>query len=459
MLGMCTNGLVPRMHQLKMWRWALGRERKGMLFQSGAEGESDKDRDRIVILGGGFGGLNAALTLDSLPWSRSPEKKKPLIKLIDDKERFVFLPLLYELCRGHADLEEVAPTFKELLKDTHIEFVQGDVTGLDAANNRVHYRLKTDKGSSVSAEYDALLVATGCNPLSTLKSVPGAEEHALTFQTIDDCYELKRRLALLQNVPDPQIAIVGGGYSGVELALSLADLANVTLIHRGDAILPNAPDFNRQAALDRLNRAGVRLLLQTQVSAITAAPSSAPLQTCSVAVQGNTQENIRADILLWTAGTRPLNDTGVLNSLLPRDTQGRIVTSPSLRVLRSPNVFAVGDAARINKTPFPATAQVAMQQASVAAWNIRDTLLGNNTLLKFRFLDLGQIMTLGEDDATISSLGGLFALDGPRASEFRRMIYAVRMPTWIQKVRAGVKAGKSSRIGRNLSHSRSGGRK
>jgi NADH dehydrogenase len=142
---------------------------------------------------------------------------------------------------------------------------------------------------------------------------------------------------------------------------------------------------------------------------------------------------------------------GIRNSILPRDAMGRILTSSTLNVPEYPNIFAIGDCSRPRKVPYPGTAQVAMQQATVASWNVFATLTTNNRrigggddergipkLLPFNFISLGEMMTLGSEDATISTLGGNVELSGPVASWLRRLIYAVRMPTPRQALTAAV---------------------
>ena len=121
-----------------------------------------------------------------------------------------------------------------------------------------------------------------------------------------------------------------------------------------------------------------------------------------------------------------------------------------MRVRNTENVFAVGDCSRARKVPYAATAQVAIQQAPVAAWNVFATVMNKEgrrdrsgdeyKMLPFEYLNLGEMMTLGTDDATISSLGGLVQLNGPAASIARRLIYAVRMPTVRQGVTAAVES-------------------
>jgi NADH:ubiquinone reductase (non-electrogenic) len=478
------------------------------VLHSNSENAGDEKRSRqphIVILGGGFGGINTALTLPTLPWSEY--SVKPKITLIDKSERFVFLPLLYELCVEDASLDEVAPTFKSLLDGAgskgvaalsrlpdfsealrmfsgkekevanangcDVTFLQATVEGVDVKSQQIVVTKLADDGIEFIA-YDALVIATGAE--ISLDSIPGASDYALPFYTIEQALELKRRLALLDTyLTDTKkpvnIVIVGGGYAGVELALNLVDRfgvgnnnVQVRLVHRGKQVLEYATEHNRKNGLDRLEAAGVNLMTTTSVIEVLPGQDNKsdempPLQKhqCEIKLSStsNTSLGAEADVvslpttlLIWTAGATPTSERkkGVLNSILPRDVMGRILTTSTLNVPEFANVLVVGDRSRPKKVPYPGTAQVAIQQATVAVWNVFATLTANYKavgergpkLLPFKFLNLGEMMTLGSDDATISTLGGNVELSGPVASWLRRWIYAVRMPTPKQALTAAV---------------------
>ena len=453
---------------------------------STADHVHDEYQPHIVILGGGFGGINTALTLASLPWAKnkrrsSSEPIHPKITLIDKSERFVFLPLLYELCVEDASLDEVAPTFQSLLdgvpNNEQLSFLQAQVEGIDVNNQHVIIT-KSDNSVVETIPYDALVVATGAE--ISLDSIPGASEFGLPFYTIEQALELKRRLTLLDNYlsenseQSANIVVVGGGYSGVELALNLVgrfrlsatnNNINVTLVHRGNQVLEYATEFNRKTGLERLKSAGVHVMTNKSVVEVLpheghggeTVPSPLEEQQCILKLCENSKDKkldtiiedtlLPAALLLWTAGATPTSDRnrGIRNSVLPRDIMGRILTSSSLNVPKYPNVFAVGDCGRPTKVPYPATAQVAIQQATVAAVNVYTTLVQNGgeykeskLLRPFNYLNLGEALTLGSDDAAISTLGGNVELSGPTASWIRRWLYAVRMPTPKQGLVAAV---------------------
>lgn len=450
---------------------------------------TEKSVKHICVLGGGFGGLNTALTLASFQWPKD-DKTEIKITLVDQKERFVFLPLLYELCVGDAELDEVAPTFKNLLQNTEIEFLQGSVRGVDKDHSNV-YITPAGNGRQTNEEkkisYDSLILATGASV--NLSITPGAQKYALPFYTVEDCFELRKRLSLIdslqasssstggdESLVPTNVVIVGGGYSGVELALNLSERlggskrnVNVTLVHRGKQPLQYASEFNRKTALDRLEKSGVTVMTETNVvevcesddesNSFDSSDGTIPGKCKVFLEQKNNGSNeissaVDADILLWTAGATSTNvPKGILNSKLPRDSSGRVVTNNLLRVKDTSNVFALGDCARSRKVPYGATAAVAMQQAPVVAWNVYATIMseiergGNDSkeqsLLKFSYVNLGEMMTLGSSDATLSSLDGLLQLSGSSASILRRLIYAVRMPTAEQALTAALSSSKN----------------
>lgn len=339
-------------------------------------------------------------------------------------------------------------------------------------NSCVFYNTTSSYASAVTIEkmqYDALVVCTGVDATPPT-SIPGANQWAKTFYTLDDCYALRRQLnTILLSSEQQHIVVVGAGYSGVELSLNIRAFfkkhkesgdVKVTLVHRGDKIIPNASDFNRDVALKRLKESDIDVLVETSVLNVTQSVSSDESnqqQSCDVVLakkrDGEGHEvdirTITSTLLLWTAGATPPKK-GALNSILSRDKSGRILTGPTLQALGLDNVFAIGDCAKVvveeesssrgTNLPYPATAQVAMQQASVVAWNAYEVLIHDDmkraSLLPFRYTNLGEMMTLGTSDATISSLGGLFQTSGKGASALRRLIYAARMPTNRQRVTA-----------------------
>lgn len=378
---------------------------------------------RICILGGGFGGLYTALRLSQLPWL---PQEKPEIVLVDRSDRFLFVPLLYELMTGELQTWEIAPPFEELLAGTGVRFHQGGVTQIDVQAKQIQLQ------DGLELSYDRLVLALGGE--TPLDKVPGAVEHAIPFRSIADAYRLEEQLRRLEESEADRIriAIVGAGYCGVELACKLADRlgdrGRIRIVEQMDQILRTSTDFNREAAMKAMEARGIWIDLETAVESITA-------ETIALQYKGNV-DTIPVDIVLWTVGTQVAE---VLNELpLKRNPRGQFVVTPTLQVVDQPEIFALGDLADCKDADgqqMPGTAQVALQQAGYAGWNLWADLTGR-PLLPFRYQHLGEMMTLGADTATLTAFG--VQLDGPLAYVARRLAYLYRMPTLEHQIRVGL---------------------
>ncbi len=377
---------------------------------------------RICILGGGFGGLYTALRLRQLAWEHG---NKPEITLIDRQPNFLFTPLLYELVTGELQSWEIAPPYVELLKGTDIRFVQGSVNKVDRVQKSVTLADET------AISYDRLVLALGCETPS--ENIPGVIEHAIPFRTLQDAHRLDTRLRLLEEsaIDRIRIAIVGAGYSGVEIACKLADRmkerGRIRLVQSRDTILPDAPEFNRNAALKALEQRGIWVDLETTVSEVTA-------DSIGLIYKGQT-DIIPAEIVMWTVGNQV--SPAINHFDLPLTDRGKISTTEMLQVTDRPDIFALGDAAAIidrEGKSIPTNAQTAFQQSDFVAWNVWSSLT-DRPLLPFRYTNLGEMMTLGNDNAVLSGLG--VQLDGPLAYLARRLVYLYRLPTLDHQLKVG----------------------
>jgi NADH dehydrogenase len=368
---------------------------------------------KIVIVGGGFGGLYTALRLIQLDWTQ-----QPVITIIDKNDRFVFSPLLYELISGEVQTWEIAPHYADLLANTPIKYIQDTVTDIDVDQQEVTLT------NHPTVPYDRLVIALGGKTPTDL--VSGAAEYAIPFRSLENAYQLKEKLRQLENSDKESIrvVIVGGGYSGVELALKIADrLGNrgkIRIIDRGSDILSNSPEFNQKTAKKALSDRKIWLDLETEIEEIKAEEVTLSYK--------NKSDTIAADIVLWTVGTKPVK---IVNELsLPQNKQGKININPQLQVETHPEIFAIGDLVECpdqeGKT-LPATAQVAFQQSDYCAWNIWASLEGK-PLLPFQYQPLGEMLALGVDKATLSGLG--ISLNGDLAYFARRLVYLYRLPTF-----------------------------
>ncbi len=385
---------------------------------------------RIGILGGGFGGLYTALRLNQLVW----EGPRPEIVLIDKSDRFVFSPLLYELVTGEMQAWEVAPPYEELLANTGVVFIKDEITGIDVASHTVHLAHRT------ALKCDRLVLALGGKTPPT--DIPGVKEHALPFRTLTDAHHLQQRLRHLEQSDREHIrvVIVGGGYTGVELACKLADRlgqrGRIRIVDRGSEILKGSPPFNREAAKQALSDRQIWLDFDTEIEAIHPEAMLPPQRFATALRYKGQVDTISADLVLWTVGTA----VGELiqNLPLPKTAQGRVQVEPTLQVPGFPSCFALGDATDcIDATGqmLPATGQVALQQADFCGWNVWASL-NDRPLLPFRYQPLGEMLSLGVDAATLTGLG--LQLTGPGAYLARRLAYLYRLPTLQHQLTVGL---------------------
>jgi demethylphylloquinone reductase len=376
----------------------------------------------ICILGGGFGGLYTALRLQQLDWGNVQRK----IILVDKSDRFVFTPLLYELLTGEMTAWEVAPTFQDLLQGTNIEFRQGTVESIDLTAQSVQV-----SGYGL-INYDKLVLSLGGE--TPIGNTPGVAEHTIPFRNLNDVNRLEGRLRQLENSDAEKIrvAIVGAGFSGVELACKLADRlgdrGRIRLVELGTKILPAAVEFNQTAAQAALSARKVWIDLETSVKEVTAT---------ELAMEYREQvDRIPVDVVLWTVGNQA--NPVVANLVFERNLRGQIKTLPTLQTVDRPEVYALGDLAEVidgDGNKIPATAQSALQQADFAAWNIWSQTL-HKPLLPFRYTNLGEMMALGNNSATLSGLG--VQLDGTAAYLARRLVYLYRLPTLNHQIQVGL---------------------
>ena len=354
----------------------------------------------IVIVGGGFAGLYTALELARRPGH-------PPLLLVEPRDRFVFLPFLYERLSGELPLWQMAPRYDALLAGHGIGWQRSRVAAVEPETAQ----LLLDSGQRLS--YSQLVLATGAKPDSF--GIPGVEEHALRFHSLEDVESLK---AQLPNIRE-RVAVVGAGPSGVELACKLADLlrgqASVEVIERGERCLPHAKAFNRSQAELALQQRDVRLRCQCKVQAIE--PGLLKLQN-----EQEQSSTLSVDAVIWTAGQRTALPAG---SLLT-DARGRLRCHANLQSECDKRIFSLGDAAAIPHDPeLPATAQVAFQQAQLLARNL---LLARDEqpLEDFKWKDLGEMLSLGIGDATLTGMG--LTLAGSSAYQLRRWTYLTRLP-------------------------------
>ncbi|MFK8184633.1 MAG: NAD(P)/FAD-dependent oxidoreductase [Phormidesmis sp.] len=380
----------------------------------------------ICIIGGGFGGLYSALYLQKYRHLRQCR-----ITLIEPKERFLFTPMMYELITGELKDWEIAPTYSSLVAaHPNIQWQQAHATSVDMDTQTVV--LSNDS----SHTYDYLVIARGADNRPV--DIPGVEDYALTFRSLEDTHTLRARLAqLVQAHSQPlqslssenqpvHVVVVGGGPSGVELASKVSDYLRerhipylTMLLERGNAILkPFAPGLKKVSQRSLLRR-NITVLTNTAVQAVE--PDAVTVE------QDNQTHTISSDLTLWAVGTQPKPWLGVQS--VGHNQQGQRLTRRSLQLISYDNVFVLGDGADIRgpkQDPAPNTAQAAFQGASQVAANLARMTRGKPPK-PFNYLHLGDMITLGIGEAGLHSFG--LTLGGKFAGLCRRGVYIFRMPT------------------------------
>lgn len=356
---------------------------------------------RVVIIGGGFGGLYAAKAL-----RRAPAE----VTLIDRRNFHLFQPLLYQVATGALSPGEIASPLRFVLRSSrNTKVLLGEVADLDCAGRRVILR-------DGEVAYDTLIVATGSSHHyfgndQWAKLAPG-------LKTIEDATEIRRRILLAfekaEREPDGDarsalltFVVVGAGPTGVELAGALGEIANDTLRHDfrrinpaesrilllegGDRVLPAYPADLSAEAERSLIRLGVRPITSAVVTAI---------DKTGVTIRHDTQEErISARTVLWAAGVAasPLGRILAERAGARLDRAGRVMVEPDLTIAGHSDILVIGDLANFGHQtgkPLPGVAPVAMQEGRYAAELLRRRLAGK-TVAPFHYHDKGSLATIG----------------------------------------------------------------
>lgn len=389
-------------------------------------------RARIVIVGGGFGGLFTALELNS----------SFDVTLISDADHFLFTPMLYEYFSGEVEEWHIAPKYKELL-DESVNIIQDVVTNID-----LNARAVTLKNRRENLIYDVLVLAVG--GVTNFAGVPGAAEHAIPFRKITDADKLRLTMvdALDHVAPDlpPQdtqraltFAVVGAGASGVELSTKMADLLRdafkrralrgeprVLVIEMGDRVVPGMGYEIRAFVDEALRESHVEVHTLTRVVRVN--------KKTLVFEHNGTQTEIDSAAVVWAGGVRV--SPVIENLKVEKTSRGLILVNPTLQIPSHANAFALGDIA-FYKDAAPTlagTAQLALQEAGLVAKNIKAFLSGDELHTK-HFEELGEAVSLGTERAAV--LAGGKAFGGPLARQARFALYTARLPTWHHRLRVG----------------------
>ncbi|MGH9968215.1 MAG: NAD(P)/FAD-dependent oxidoreductase [Pyrinomonadaceae bacterium] len=397
-------------------------------------------KPRIVILGGGFGGVFTALEVTGAG----------AVTLISDEDHFLFTPMLYEYLSGEVEAWHIAPNYKELL-DEQVQVIRGQAAHVDLAAQTVTIDpAQSGKGGAEASTipYDILVLAVG--GVTNYAGVEGAEQFALPFRKLAHADAVRRRMVeALDQVPPnlpPQdtrsaltFAVVGAGASGVELSTKMADLLRdaferraltgeprVLVIEMGAKVVPGMGDLIREFVEDALRESRVEVHTLTRVVRLS--------QNALTVEHNGVRTEIKTAGVVWTGGVRvnPLVDKLAID----KTDRGLILVEPTLQIRSHENIFALGDIAYYkDATPTLAgTAQLALQEARLAARNVKALIDGGELHTK-HFEELGEAVSLGTERAAV--LAGGKAFGGPLARQARFAMYTSRLPTWHHRLRVG----------------------
>jgi NADH dehydrogenase len=364
------------------------------------------DTPGVVVVGGGFGGLEAARDLAS---AHAPVR----LTVVDRTNHHLFQPLLYQVATAQLSPADISAPIRAVVgRHPNVEVLLAEVTGVDVARRRVLLGAR-------SISYDYLVLATGAG-----QSYFGHEDwaaYAPSLKTVADATAIRNHILLAfelaEDEPDPELrralltfVVVGGGPTGVELAGAIAELARhalagqfhhidptstrVVLVEAMDRILPAFPQKLGRAAHAELQRLGVRVRTRSPVERVDAA---------GAVIAG---ERLDARTVIWAAGVSASPAGRWIGAEV--DKSGRVRVGPELTVPGHPEIYVIGDTAVAMQDgkPLPGVAPVAMQQGRYVARAIRARIEGRRPKRPFRYFDKGYLATVGRGYA-IGSIGPL----------------------------------------------------
>ncbi|KHT34241.1 NAD(P)/FAD-dependent oxidoreductase [Pectobacterium carotovorum] len=375
---------------------------------------------KIVIVGGGAGGLELATSLGH----KLGRKKKAEITLVDRNHSHLWKPLLHEVATGSLDDDMDALSYLAHARNHYFQFQLGMLTDIDREQQQIQLAEVCDEQGDVLVAarripYDILVVALGS--ASNDFGTPGVKDHCIFLDNPKQARRFHNEMLNLflkftanqEEKERVNIAIVGGGATGVELSAELHNAVkqlhsygfdgldnqtlNVTLVEAGERILPALPPRISAAAHQELNNIGVRVLTKTMVTSAE----------CG-GLNTKDGEFIEADLMVWAAGIKAPDAMKEIAGL-ETNRINQLVVEPTLQTTRDPNIFAIGDCASCPQEGggfVPPRAQAAHQMASRCHSNII-ALLNGQTLKPYVYKDHGSLVSLSKFSTVGSLMGNL----------------------------------------------------
>ncbi|OGA52745.1 MAG: hypothetical protein A3G25_04320 [Betaproteobacteria bacterium RIFCSPLOWO2_12_FULL_63_13] len=398
---------------------------------------------RILILGGGFGGLYAALQLERT----LARKANTEVTLINRENFLLFTPMLHEVAASDLDPTDIVNPVRKLLR--RVKFFDGHVESIDLQDRRVIVSHGIEAPHPHELEYDHLVIALGS--ITNFFNLPGLQERALTMKTLGDAIYLRNRL--IQHLEEADFeccptlreplltfAVAGGGFAGVETAAAMNDflreaikfyphlreeMLRVVLVEALPVILPELGPKLGTYAQKKLTDRKVEIRINTKIERFS-----------DRGVELSDGDVIRTNTLIWIAGTSP----NPLLAMLPcKKEKERLVVNEYMEVPDWPGVWALGDCALIPdlKTgkPYPPTAQHALREGKVLANNITAAIWGGQKK-PFVFSTIGQLAAIGRRTGVARIMG--FNFSGFIAWWLWRTIYLSKLPRFEKRLRVAL---------------------
>ena len=403
---------------------------------------ADTDPKRVLIVGGGFAGVYAAVELERL-LKRDPSVE---VTIVNRDNFFLFTPMLHEVAASDLDVTHIVNPVRKLVRK--VGFFDGDVVDIDLERRAVVVAHGTDAHTH-ALHYDHLVIALGS--ITNFFGLPGLAERALTMKSLGDAIALRNRLIALLEEADTECCadirrrlltcvVAGGGFAGVETIAGIndfvhealryypnlsPDMVRMVLVHPGAVILPELSESLGRYAQRKLEARGVEIRTATKVAAVG--------DDTVTLTDGATLD---ARTILWTAGTTP---NPLLGALPCAKERGRILVDSHLEVPGWPGVWALGDCALVpdgaTGSFHPPTAQHAIRQGKVVARNVVAALRGTPKT-PFAFRTIGQLASLGRRTGVAEIFGIRFS--GFLAWWLWRTIYLAKLPRFEKKLRVAL---------------------
>lgn len=407
---------------------------------------------KIVILGGGFAGVECARKLESL-FNNDPEVE---LVLVSEDNFMLFTPMLPQVASGMIETRHIIMPIRTILKDT--AFYEGRIRNIDPYGKLVTLWGTSEK-RGISIHYDYLVIALGSQ--SNFFGMSDVEEHAYSMKTLNDAVAVRNRiidmLEQAENETDPILrqtlltfVIVGGGFAGIETAGEILDLLldsrkyyphiqkddiKVIVVEALPSILPGFNEKLTKFAYKMLVDKGMEIQLKTAVTSFDG--TEVTLKELDPTTRNSVDESkiksVRTKTLIWTAGVTPVN---TIKRSMFKTEKGMVVVDDFLEAVEFPGVYAVGDCALFlnpeTKRPFAPTAQLAEAQAVIAAKNLYAGIKGKEKE-KFVFHSKGQMAIIGKRTGIASIFGMNIA--GIWAWLFWRNVYLSKIPTMEKRLR------------------------